>query len=82
MDLNKETTIAILLNLDFQEAIPPKIYLNNKSYFTYPSNNPKDKIDHIFVSKKARIIKGNVYKEASLTSDHFPISVLLKINEN
>jgi len=81
-DLKNETTIHTLLHMGFKEVAPAKLSLKNTKYFTYPSNDPKEKIDHIFVGNKARIIKGYIYHEAHMASDHLPLIAEIKMNGN
>ena len=83
LDIKDEKTLTILANLGYSEAARAKLYLKNKKkYFTYPSIDPKEKIDYIFAGNGARTITGYVYVEAKTTSDHLPIYADIKINGN
>ena len=79
-DLKNDKTIPTLMNLGFKDTLPSKLSLHHKKNFTYPSNDPIEKLDYIFVGNKARIIKSSIYNEAKTASDHLPIVVTIKIN--
>jgi len=81
-NIKNDITISTLLNAGFKEADPTILSLKNSKNYTFPSNNPKEKIDFIFAKKKIRIIKGFVYKEAKEASDHLPIVTEIKIGNN
>ncbi len=81
-NIKNETTISTLLQLGFKEAAPLKLSLKHKRYYTYPSDDPKEKIDHIFAGYRARIIYGYIYEKAKTASDHLPIVAEIKINGN
>ncbi|MBN2479930.1 MAG: endonuclease/exonuclease/phosphatase family protein [Parachlamydiales bacterium] len=83
INYKNDKTLVLLKNLKHSEAVPAKLYLKNKNrYFTYPSMDPKVKIDYIFAGNRAKVIKGYVFHEAKLASDHLPIIAEIKINGN
>ena len=82
LDYKNDRTINILKNMKYSEAFPKKLYIKKKTkYYTFPSKNPKVKIDYIFAGNKARIITGDVFVEAKDASDHLPIIAEIKINK-
>ncbi|NGX51886.1 MAG: hypothetical protein KR126chlam5_00175 [Candidatus Anoxychlamydiales bacterium] len=81
-DLQNETTIPTILHLGFKESAPLKLSLKHKRYYSYPSDDPKEKIDYIFAGYRARIIHGYIYENAKIASDHLPIIADIKINGN
>jgi endonuclease/exonuclease/phosphatase family metal-dependent hydrolase len=80
-NIKNDITIPILTHAGFKESDPTILSFKIKN-FTYPSNNPKEKIDFIFAGNKTRIIKGFVFNNAKIASDHLPIVALIKINNN
>jgi len=74
-DLENDITISAIRNLPgFTDAIPPDVYLKDeKSAFTYPADNPVQRLDYIFAGKGAKMAGGFVFKEAAEESDHLPI---------
>lgn len=81
-DIKNESTILTLLHLGFKEASPLKLSLKHKKFNSFPSNDPKEKIDYIFAGYKTRVIQGYIYNEAKMASDHLPIVADIKINGN
>jgi endonuclease/exonuclease/phosphatase family metal-dependent hydrolase len=75
LDIKNEKTIEVLNKLAFNE-----VDLKNQNQFTYPSINPKVKLDYIFAGYNAQIINFQVYNKAFLASDHLPIvaDILIK----
>jgi len=80
-DIKNEQTINILISLGYKEAAATKLSIKTNN-FTYPSNNPKEKIDHIFASNEIKIIQGYIYKDAKIASDHLPIIAEIKLKKN
>ena len=74
-DLNMNPNCGIIKELKnmFNEVTD---YFNNE-LATYPSIEPKDKIDYIFVSKDIKILSSETIK--IVASDHFPIICDIKI---
>ncbi len=81
-NIKNELTISTILHAGFKEADPTILSLKKTKNYTFPSDNPKEKIDFIFAKNKAKIIKGFVYKQAKDASDHLPIVAEIKINSN
>jgi endonuclease/exonuclease/phosphatase family metal-dependent hydrolase len=79
-NLKKETTISTLLRLGFRQANAFKLYLNQGKLFTFPANDPKEKIDYIFSGFNTRMITGYVFKKAKTASDHLPVIADIKIH--
>ncbi len=78
-NLQNEKTLAFLKKLGFKSCIDSEKYLKNpKIYYSYPSNNPKVKLDYIF-SRKLEVINGYIFHEAKDASDHLPIVAELKL---
>ncbi len=81
--IEKDTTIKAIRELGFSEAIPEAEYLQNEeAAFTYPADSPKQKIDYLFAGKGAKILKGWVFKESGIASDHLPIVANVSYLEN
>jgi len=80
-DIKNEDTITILLKLGFKEAAINKLSIKHKNNFTYPANDPKEKIDYIFAGYRTRVIKGYIYNGARTASDHLPAVAEIKINK-
>ncbi|NGX63125.1 MAG: hypothetical protein KR126chlam6_00532 [Candidatus Anoxychlamydiales bacterium] len=78
--IKDENSIKILLKLGFKEAAANKLSIKAKNNFTYPSIDPKEKIDYIFAGYRTRVIKGHVYTDAKTASDHLPVVAEIKIN--
>ena len=74
-DLENEKTIHNIRKIQgITEDLLENIYKKNeKAFFTFPSNNPKEKLDYIFAGKNAKILYGYVYHIADIASDHLPI---------
>jgi endonuclease/exonuclease/phosphatase family metal-dependent hydrolase len=80
---NEMTILNIRKTANFTEAIPPMIYLKNASIaYTFPSDDPMEKLDYIFAGNGAKILYGYVYHKASITSDHLPLVAYVKQKEN
>lgn len=65
-------------------ALPPKS-VNNDSFelYTYPSDNPDRRLDHIYITKKyLHMLDFRIVKEAGLASDHLPVLATIEINNN
>ena len=79
-DLNKDDTIAVLRSIKkISEAISSSEYLKDlRSAYTYPADNPKEKLDYLFALNNCKIFHGFVYKNAKEASDHLPIVAFLK----
>jgi endonuclease/exonuclease/phosphatase family metal-dependent hydrolase len=78
--LNDEKTLLILQNNNFSASVSKDKYLNNpEKYNTYPSDNPKVKLDYIFINKKFKIIESKVINDSKNASDHLPIYAILKL---
>jgi len=77
--LQNEKTLIFLKKNGFQSCIDSEKYLKNpKAYYSYPSNDPKVKLDYIF-SNNLKIINGYIFHEAKDASDHLPIIADLKL---
>lgn len=60
------------------EVIPDEIYsLEEKKYFTYPSNNPDRRLDYIYYNPKIKMMKAEVL--SSQVSDHLPVRAFFQI---
>jgi endonuclease/exonuclease/phosphatase family metal-dependent hydrolase len=71
-----ETTMNLIYSIPgIKSAISDSLYLSDeKSYFTFNSENPQIKIDYIFYnSDKIEAINGRVVLEAEEISDHLPV---------
>jgi len=78
-NLQNEKTLTSLKELGFKPCIDSKRYLKNPQiYYSYPSNNPKVKLDFIF-SRKLEVINGYIFHEAKDASDHLPIVAEIKL---
>jgi endonuclease/exonuclease/phosphatase family metal-dependent hydrolase len=79
-DHDNEKTISLIRTFDhISEAVSPKDFLTNeKAYYTFPANDPTEKLDYIFASNKAKILYGYVYHRAGILSDHLPIVAIIK----
>ena len=76
-DIENDKTIIYLQNIPLFEAL--QRYFSNEDSYTYPSHQPREKIDYIFAGKGITIIKEKVYKKASTLSDHLPIWTQIKL---
>jgi endonuclease/exonuclease/phosphatase family metal-dependent hydrolase len=74
INIKHEKTFEVISSLSFSES-----NLDNKNAYTYPSIDPKVKLDYIFAGYRAKIINGYVYKKAFLASDHLPIVADIQI---
>lgn len=81
-NIEKESTIPTLLHAGFIEADPTILKFARKKNYTFPSDNPKEKIDYIFAGNRAKILDGFVYKNAKEASDHLPIAAEITILSN
>lgn len=73
-DLEYEKTILMMRDQGFTEAIPSYEYLKNEaSAFTYPSDNPIERLDYLFAGNVAKVVAGYVFFEAGIASDHLPL---------
>ena len=72
-NLQNENTLVLLKEIGFRPCINSSTYLKNpKAYYTYPSDDPKVKLDYIF-SNKLKIMNGYIFHDAKDASDHLPI---------
>ena len=77
-DITKDQTIQIIRNIQgMSDIISADKYLQNKSY-TFPADNPKERLDYIFARKEAKIVHGYVYQHAETASDHLPIAAYVR----
>ena len=79
---NPEPTIDILLkNPSIKSAFPPEA-LNNPQIATFPSNQPKYKLDYIFYTpKNIEIIEWRIIDEAKQASDHLPVMMKFRFKD-
>ncbi|MBM4763460.1 endonuclease [Bacillus sp. B15-48] len=47
--------------------------------FTYPSNNPRMRLDYIFTSKEFKILNAEISNDMPIASDHLPLVTTLTI---
>ncbi|MCA9508880.1 MAG: endonuclease/exonuclease/phosphatase family protein [Myxococcales bacterium] len=64
-------------------AIAPKSKNNNPfDLYTFPSNMPDRRLDHIYISKASlSFLEFRVVKEAELASDHLPVYARIKFSK-
>lgn len=81
-NLKNEKTIPTILHAGFKDSDPTILSLTRIKNLTFPSINPKEKIDFIFAGNKAKILNGFVFKDAKEASDHLPIVAEIEIKAN
>ena len=81
-DFTTEQTLYMLIKeLELEEAYTAEMGVNNpRATYTYPSDDPQAKIDHIFYDPKKiiPISRTTIQKNASL-SDHLPVVFTFKL---
>lgn len=82
---DKDNTFAwFLANAPEVYAIEPRSETNSPfELYTFPSNMPDRRLDHIYISKPALSFTDfRVVKEAGLASDHLPVLARIKLQGN
>ena len=82
-DYENDSSLLFMKNTSFKEVIAPETYAQNEeSFFTFPSNIPDRKLDHIFYQKPWTLLKAYVIKEGlSDLSDHLPLKAQFKVKD-
>ncbi len=79
-----DKTLSHLEAIDgFKNALPETVYRAfEKDHFSFPSDVPDRRLDHLLVNEKTEVMSMRVVKEAGTLSDHLPILMELKLNAN
>jgi endonuclease/exonuclease/phosphatase family metal-dependent hydrolase len=79
-----DQTLSILEAVKgIRNSLPETIYKAYESnHFTFPSDIPDRRLDHLFINDKTEVISLSVLREAGILSDHLPILLELRLNAN
>ncbi|MFZ4712429.1 MAG: endonuclease/exonuclease/phosphatase family protein [Bacteriovoracaceae bacterium] len=80
----KDQTLGLMESIKgLKNSLPESVYRTyEKAYFTFPSDTPDRRLDHLFVNEKTEVLSVSVLKEAGVLSDHLPIFMELRLNAN
>lgn len=81
-NIQNDQTVLLIRNIPgLNEFIPSKKYAKKeRKYFTYPSNDPQQKLDYLFAGGGLKIIEGYVFHKAKTASDHLPVIGIIDLN--
>jgi endonuclease/exonuclease/phosphatase family metal-dependent hydrolase len=79
-----DKTLSVVESIKgIRNSLPETIYkAYESSHFTFPSDVPDRRLDHLFINDKTEVLTLSVLKNAGILSDHLPIFMELRLNAN
>lgn len=79
-----DKTLSIMESIKgIRNSLPETIYKAYEStHFTFPSDVPDRRLDHLFVNDKTEVLSLSVLRDIGTLSDHLPVLMELRLNAN